>query len=174
MAVTMVSDRLYDTIGTRFERQAAATPDNLAVVTDELSLTYRELDAMASRIAGGLAVLPSDSDRPVALLMSEGPFLYAAMLGATKAGRTFFVLPVTSPEPWLSALVATPLRHISLQIIRGARSPCVWPGRKSTFWRSSGSRRPPRRSRLKRLSGQMRQLASPILPVRRADQKVFC
>ena len=42
----------HDTIGTRFERQAAATPDNLAVVTDELSLTYRELDAVASRIAG--------------------------------------------------------------------------------------------------------------------------
>ena len=106
MAVTMVSDELYDTIGTRFERQAAATPDNLAVVTDELSLTYRELDAVASRIAGSLAVLPWDNDRPVALLMSEGPFLYAAMLGAAKAGRIFLVLPVTSPEPWLSALVA--------------------------------------------------------------------
>src|SRR5262249_51706939 len=95
-----------DTIGTRFELQAAATPDNLAVVTDELSLTYRELDTVASRIAGGLAVLPSDGDRPVALLMSEGPLLYAAMLGAAKAGRIFFVLAVTSPEPWLSVLVA--------------------------------------------------------------------
>src|SRR5262249_43727675 len=95
-----------DTIGTRFERQAAATPDNLAVVTDELSLTYGELDALASRIAGGLAALPSNSDRPVALLMPEGPFLYAALLGAAKAGRIFFVLPVTSPEPWLSALIA--------------------------------------------------------------------
>jgi amino acid adenylation domain-containing protein len=106
MAVGMVSDRLYETIGTRFERQAAATPDNLAVVTDELSLTYGELDAVASRIAGGLAVLASNSDRPVALLMPEGPFLYAAILGAAKAGRIFFVLPVTSPEPWLSTLVA--------------------------------------------------------------------
>src|SRR5262245_13280742 len=106
MAVTMVSDGPYDTIGARFERQAAATPDNLAVVTDELSLTYRELDAMASRIAGGLAILPSHGDRPVALLMSEGPLLYAAMLGAAKAGRIFFVLAVTSPELWRSALVA--------------------------------------------------------------------
>jgi amino acid adenylation domain-containing protein len=95
-----------DTIGTRFERQAAATPDNLAVVTDELSFTYAELDAVASRIAGGLAVLPSNSDRPVALLMPEGPFLYAAILGAAKASRIFFVLPVTSAEPWLSALIA--------------------------------------------------------------------
>ena len=55
---------------------------------------------------GALAFLPWDNDRPVALLMSEGPFLYAAILGAAKAGRIFFVLPVTSPEPWLSALVA--------------------------------------------------------------------
>src|SRR5215467_16268003 len=106
MAASMVPDRLYETIGTRLERQAAATPDNLAVVTDELSLTYRELDTVASRIAGGLAVLPSDGDRPIALLMSEGPLLYAAMLGAAKAGRIFFVLAMTSPEPWLSALVA--------------------------------------------------------------------
>src|SRR5262245_25390484 len=95
-----------DTIGTRFERQAAATSDNLALLTDELSFTYGELDAVASRIAGGLAVLPSNSDRPVALLMPEGPFLYAAILGAAKASRIFFVLPVTSAEPWLSALIA--------------------------------------------------------------------
>src|SRR5262249_37833171 len=101
-----VSDGLYETIGTRFERQAAATPDNRAVVTDELSLTYGELDAVASRIAGGLAALPSNNDSPVALLMPEGPFLYAALLGAAKAGRIFFVLPVTSPEPLLSALIA--------------------------------------------------------------------
>jgi acyl-coenzyme A synthetase/AMP-(fatty) acid ligase len=38
--------------------------------------------------------------------MREGPFLYAALLGAAKAGRIFFVLPVTSPEPLLSALIA--------------------------------------------------------------------
>src|SRR5262245_16098837 len=95
-----------DTIGTRFERQAAATPDNLAVVTDELSFTYGELDALASRIAGGLAALPSNSDRPVALLMPEGPFLYAALLGSAKAGRIFLVLPVTLPEPLLSTLIA--------------------------------------------------------------------
>ena len=79
-----VSDGLYETIGTRFERRAAATPDNLAVVTDELSLTYGELDAVASRIAGGLAVLPSSSDRPVALLMPEGPSLYYQRGSATQ------------------------------------------------------------------------------------------
>ena len=39
-----VSDNSEDTIASRFERQVAAVPDKLAIVTDEISLTYRALD----------------------------------------------------------------------------------------------------------------------------------
>jgi non-ribosomal peptide synthetase component F len=37
-------DNSEDTITLRFERQVAAAPDKLAVITDEISLTYRALD----------------------------------------------------------------------------------------------------------------------------------
>src|SRR5262249_47052349 len=158
---------LYETIGTRFERQAAATPDNLAVVTDELSLTYGELDAVASRIAGGLAVLPSSSDRPIALLMPEGPFLYAALLGAAKAGRIFFVLPVTSPEPWLSALIADSAAEYILTDNSWCAVARRVAGTQASVLEVEPIRRPPRRSWLKCLERQVRQLASSILPVRR-------
>jgi RNA polymerase sigma factor (sigma-70 family) len=41
------SDISEDTIASRFERQVAAVPDKLAIVTDEISLTYRALDRKA-------------------------------------------------------------------------------------------------------------------------------
>lgn len=43
-----------ETIGARFEQQAMEAPDNLAIVTDERSLTYRELAALSDRIAARL------------------------------------------------------------------------------------------------------------------------
>ena len=42
-------DESEDTIASRFERQVAAVPEKLAIVTDEASLTYRALDQKASR-----------------------------------------------------------------------------------------------------------------------------
>jgi non-ribosomal peptide synthetase component F len=61
------SDESEDTIASRFERQVAAVPDKLAIVTDDISLTYRALDLKASRIAAGLASLPSQRDQPIVL-----------------------------------------------------------------------------------------------------------
>ena len=83
------SDNSEDTIASRFERQVAAVPDKLAIVTDEISLTYRALDLKASRIAAVLASLPSQRDRPIVLFMKDEAARIAAMLGALKANRIF-------------------------------------------------------------------------------------
>ena len=83
------SDNSEDTIASRFERQVAAVPDKLAIVTDEISLTYRALDLKASRIAAALASLPSQRDRPIMLFMKDEAARIAAMLGALKANRIF-------------------------------------------------------------------------------------
>jgi non-ribosomal peptide synthetase component F len=79
------SDNSEDTIASRFEKQVEAVPDKLAIVTDETSLTYQALDLKASRIAAGLASLPSQRGRPVALFMKDEAARIAAMLGALKA-----------------------------------------------------------------------------------------
>jgi hypothetical protein len=42
--VAQESENSEDTIPSRFERQVAAVPDELAIVADETSLTYRALD----------------------------------------------------------------------------------------------------------------------------------
>ena len=85
-------DESEDTIASRFERQVAAVPDKLAIVTDEISLTYRALDLKASRVAAALASLPSQRDRPIVLFMKDEAARVAAMLGALKANRIFIPL----------------------------------------------------------------------------------
>jgi amino acid adenylation domain-containing protein len=99
------SDRSEDTIASRFERQVAAVPDKLAIVTDETSLTYRALDLKASRIAAGLASLPSPRDRPIALFMKDEASRIAAMLGALKTNRIFLPLASESPVKWLTQVI---------------------------------------------------------------------
>jgi amino acid adenylation domain-containing protein len=99
------SDNSEDTIVSRFERQVAAVPDGLAIVTDEISLTYRALDVMASRIAAVLASLPSQRDRPIMLFMKDEAARLAAMLGALKANRIFIPLAPDSPQNWVAQVV---------------------------------------------------------------------
>src|SRR5689334_6170444 len=90
-----------ETIASRFEQQAAAFPDKLAVVTDARSLTYGTLDVQAGSIAAGLASVPSDNSRPVVIFVSGEMACVAAMLGALKANRIFIPLAPSSPEGWV-------------------------------------------------------------------------
>jgi len=68
-----------DTITSRFERQVAAFPDDLAIVTDDISLTYRALDRKANNIAAKLALLPPPYDQPIALFTNDEASRIAAM-----------------------------------------------------------------------------------------------
>jgi amino acid adenylation domain-containing protein len=108
------SDNSEDTITSRFERQVATVPDNLALVTDEISLTYRELDLTASRIAAALTTLPSPRDRPIVLFMKQdGSARIAATLGALKANRIFIPFAPNSPQTWLMQVIEdSGARHI--------------------------------------------------------------
>ena len=83
----------------------AAVPDKLAIVTDEISLTYRALDLKASRIAAALSSLPSQRDRPIVLFMKDEAARVAAMLGALKANRIFIPLAPNSPEQWVTQVI---------------------------------------------------------------------
>ena len=99
------ADNFEDTIVSRFERQVAAVPDQLAIVTDGISLTYRALDQRAGHIAAALASLPSQRDRPIVLLMRDEVARIAAMIGALKAKRIFIPLAPDSPERWVTQVI---------------------------------------------------------------------
>ncbi len=99
------SDNSEDTITSRFEWQVATVPDKLAIVTDEISLTYLALDLKASRIAAALTSLPCPRVQPIMLFMKDEAARLAAMLGALKANRIFIPLAPDSPQNWVAQVV---------------------------------------------------------------------
>ncbi|MGC0372586.1 non-ribosomal peptide synthetase [Streptomyces sp. SAI-229] len=83
----------------RFAAQVSSTPDAVAVSApqDDTTLTYRELDERANRLAHrliGLGVRPGD---PVAVLMERSVEVVVALLAVVKAGAAY--LPLHSAYP---------------------------------------------------------------------------
>ncbi|WP_161513159.1 non-ribosomal peptide synthetase [Bacillus sp. AIIW2] len=87
----------HETISRLFEYQAAKTPHAPAVIYDRQTLTYRELNQRANRIAAALRANGVGSESVVALLTSRTPELAVGILGILKAGGAY--LPVTEDMP---------------------------------------------------------------------------
>jgi acyl-coenzyme A synthetase/AMP-(fatty) acid ligase/thioesterase domain-containing protein/acyl carrier protein len=93
------------TLSTSFRRQAASTPDIVAIATDDRACTYRALDALSDRIAAMLLAQQSWPDLPVVVLVEDAVLHIASMLAAAKANRIFIPLDCNAPEPWLLGIV---------------------------------------------------------------------
>jgi amino acid adenylation domain-containing protein len=92
-----------------FERRAAAHPDDVAIVSGETRLTYRELNAAADRLAALLAAKGVGSETPVAIVSRRSPEFLIAVLAALKAGGAY--VPLESDNPLVRqqrALAAMP------------------------------------------------------------------
>ena len=87
------------TIQDLFARQARQTPDNTAVLEAEsgLSLTYRELENRAGRLADFLSSSAAHSRGIIGILMERSPQVVTAILGILKAGSAF--LPIDHEYP---------------------------------------------------------------------------
>ncbi|GAA1985295.1 amino acid adenylation domain-containing protein [Catenulispora subtropica] len=79
------------------EAQAALTPDALAVVDDATSLTYRELNRRADRLARELALRGVAPESLVALSLPRSADLVVGLLAILKAGGAY--LPVDPKYP---------------------------------------------------------------------------
>ncbi|MGY2037629.1 amino acid adenylation domain-containing protein [Nocardia gipuzkoensis] len=80
-----------------FERQVGATPENVALVSDEVELSYRALNERANRLAHwliGQGVGPEDL---VALHMATSVEFVVAILAVQKAGAAY--LPIDPAYP---------------------------------------------------------------------------
>ena len=87
-----------ETLSRRFERQAARTPEAVAVVCDGAELTYSALDRRANGVAWrliGQGVRPGDR---VALLLDRSLDLVAAILGVLKAGAAYVPIDPRYPQ----------------------------------------------------------------------------
>ncbi|MEU3571816.1 amino acid adenylation domain-containing protein, partial [Kitasatospora sp. NPDC036755] len=88
-----------------FARRAAEAPEAVAVLDATGSLTYRELDAWAGRIAHRLRECGVGPEVPVALCLERGARLSAGMLGTLRAGGAFLGLDPSYPADRLAFMI---------------------------------------------------------------------
>lgn len=80
-----------------FQRQAAATPDSVAVVCEGVELSYRHLNMSANRLARLLIAHGTGPERVVAIVLRRSVALPVAILAVLKAGGAY--LPVDPDYP---------------------------------------------------------------------------
>jgi len=85
-------------IHTLIETQVERTPDTVAVVCGSESLTYRELNRRANRVAHALQKLGVSADVPVGLYVERSVDGIVALLGILKAGGGYVPLDPSHPD----------------------------------------------------------------------------
>ncbi|HLE84965.1 MAG TPA: amino acid adenylation domain-containing protein, partial [Thermoanaerobaculia bacterium] len=86
------------TLAELFEEQAERTPGRDAVLAGGRSLTYRELEQRANRLAWHLQGLGVGPERRVGVLLERSPELMVAVLGVLKAGGAYLPLDPDYPR----------------------------------------------------------------------------
>lgn len=93
-------------IASRFELQVRVRPTKLAVRFGAELLTYDALNRRANIIAHSLLARRGPGSEPVALLVEQGPSLIAAILGVSKAGKSYVPLEATHPRERVGYMLA--------------------------------------------------------------------
>ncbi|HEX8538443.1 MAG TPA: amino acid adenylation domain-containing protein, partial [Cystobacter sp.] len=90
---------------TWFERQVERTPDALAVTFQGESLTYRELNRRANRLAHHLRGLGVEPDEVVGLCLERSLEMLVGILGILKAGGAYLPLDPAYPRERLGFML---------------------------------------------------------------------
>jgi non-ribosomal peptide synthetase component F len=88
-----------------FADQVARTPDAVAVVCENQSLTYRELNAQAERLAGHLASLGVGPEVLVGVCVERSPEMLVALMGILMAGGAYVPLDPDYPAERLNFIL---------------------------------------------------------------------
>ncbi|MEV0135447.1 amino acid adenylation domain-containing protein [Dactylosporangium sp. NPDC050688] len=123
-----------------FERQAARTPDAVAVLQGAERLTYAQLDAAAGRLARRLAAAGVGPGDFVALHLSRTVQTVVALLGVLKAGAAYAPVDPAQPVERIRGLLRTlrvrvvltdpgalPAVHAVTEVVPGVRE-VLWLG----------------------------------------------
>ncbi|BBZ51907.1 non-ribosomal peptide synthetase [Mycobacterium heidelbergense] len=89
----------------RFAEIAKATPDEPAVSWSGGTMSYRELDASANRLAATLTAGGAAAETPVAIRLSRGPRYIVAMLAVLKAGAMCVPLEPAMPAERVNSIL---------------------------------------------------------------------
>ncbi|MEY9854633.1 amino acid adenylation domain-containing protein/non-ribosomal peptide synthase protein (TIGR01720 family) [Catenulispora sp. GAS73] len=90
----------------QFARQAAATPDAVALQVREQRLTYAELNERANRMAHWLISRGIGAERRVVVLLPRSADLVAALLAVWKAGGCYVPVDPDHPEARVRSVIA--------------------------------------------------------------------
>src|SRR5215210_2623325 len=101
-----MKDPAYLCLHELFEEQARRTPENLALEDTSFSLTYRELDELADKLAAYLRSVGIGPDEVVGVYMERRVEYVVACLAALKAGGAYLILALAYPPPLLRDVVA--------------------------------------------------------------------
>ncbi|KAK1912701.1 hypothetical protein P3342_004637 [Pyrenophora teres f. teres] len=90
-----------------FTEQARARPDAPAIAAWDGELTYGELDALSSKLAGHLVQLGVKPEDVVPLCFEKSMWTVVAMLAVLKAGGAFLLLDPSLPKERLKSMCST-------------------------------------------------------------------
>ena len=91
----------------RIDRWATVSPEAIAHVSDDRTLTYGELRARSDALAAHLAERFGDDRAPIAALGHREPEMLIAFLGAVKSGRPYVPLDTAFPRQRIDKITAT-------------------------------------------------------------------
>ena len=89
-----------------FEARAAEQPDHVALEYADMTLTYRELDDQANRLAHRLRRMGVRSESRVALYLERSPEAIIGLLGILKAGGVYTPLDTALPPDRIALILA--------------------------------------------------------------------
>jgi amino acid adenylation domain-containing protein len=87
------------------EQQVQRTPDNIAVIFEDTSLTYRELDERSNQLAHHLQQLGVQPETIVAIAVERSLDMIIGLLGILKAGGAYLPLDPTYPKDRLAFML---------------------------------------------------------------------
>ncbi|APF18136.1 amino acid adenylation domain protein [Caldithrix abyssi DSM 13497] len=96
---------LTGTVVDMFERQAAASPEAIAVEMEGQRWTYAELNQRANQLAHYLLARGVQRDQLIGVAVERSPQMLAALLGILKAGAAYVPLDVNYPQERLKFMI---------------------------------------------------------------------
>ncbi len=88
-----------------FEEQARKTPEAIALVSEQISLTYFELNRRANRLARRLQKLGVKRDQPVGVCLERSIEMIVALLAVLKAGGAYLPLDRAYPAERVKLMI---------------------------------------------------------------------
>ena len=98
-------EEIQQSIADRFEKIAALYPDGVAVRTQQESITYRDLNSAANRVARAILEKRGEGNEPIILIFEQGIPSIIAILGTLKAGKIYVPLDPSFPRDRIAAFV---------------------------------------------------------------------